>query len=183
MFDLLADYLSSFFHDQFPAALAGTVVFLLLRFFLIRRTILPRHGLPHEIGLTVFVLYLAALLSLTFLPFYPAFGGFAFHSTLLAMARGEYTTGAWGLTMLAGNALMLFPFGLLAPLLWKHLRYWRVLPVGLAAVILIEVLQPFAGRSFDIDDIILNFIGLAVGALLSAAVQALLPRQVTALRT
>ena len=72
-----------------------------------------------------------------------------------------------------GNVLMLVPFGLLAPLLWQKLRGWRVLPVGLGFILAIELLQPLTGRSFDIDDILLNFLGVAFGALLSAAARVL----------
>ena len=75
--------------------------------------------------------------------------------------------------MMLGNVLMLVPFGLLVPLLWDRLRGWRVLPVGLGFILMIELLQPLTGRSFDIDDILLNFLGVAIGALLSAAARVL----------
>ncbi len=76
---------------------------------------------------------------------------------------------------------MLIPFGFLAPLLWNKLHWWWVLPVGLTLILAIELLQPLTRRSLGLDDILLNFLGTAVGASLSATVQAVLPKQVMAL--
>ena len=165
----LVYYAISFLQENLFPALIATAVFLILRFLLCWAEILPRRSLPHEAGLTLFVLYLAVVLSLTFLPFRfaPGEGSYALDSTLLAIAQGTYTAGSWVWIMILGNVLMLIPFGFLAPLLWEKLRGWRVLPVGLGFILAIELLQPLTGRSFDIDDILLNFLGVAIGALLS----------------
>ena len=165
----LVYYAISFLQENLFPALIATAVFLILRFLLCWAEILPRRSLPHEAGLTLFVLYLAVVLSLTFLPFRfaPGEGSSALDSTLLALAQGTYTAGSWVWIMILGNVLMLIPFGFLAPLLWEKLRGWRVLPVGLGFILAIELLQPLTGRSFDIDDILLNFLGVAIGALLS----------------
>jgi len=185
MLSMLVDYAVSFAKANLPAILLWTALFLLLRYLLCRAGRMTRRSFPHEIGLALFTVYIATVLSLTFLPFHfaPDAGLFAFDSTLLAIARGEYTAGAWVWAMMLGNVLMLLPFGFLAPLLWEKLRWWRVLPVALGFILLVELLQPFTGRSFDIDDILLNFLGTAIGSLLSAAVQALFPRQIKALRS
>lgn len=184
MLSMLFDYAVSFAQSKLPAVLTGAAAFLLLRFLLCRAGRLTRRSLPHEAGLTLFALYLAAVLSLTFLPFRitPYLGRYEFNSTLLAMARGTYTAGSWVWAMVLGNVLMLVPFGLLAPLLWERLRWWRVLPAGLGFILVVELLQPLTGRSFDIDDVLLNFLGVLAGALLSALVRALLPEQAAALR-
>lgn len=185
MLSMLLDYAVSFLQKNLLPALIVTAAFLLLRFLLCRTGKLSRHSILHEAGLALFVLYLTVVLSLTFLPlrFAPGEGSYALDSTLLEIAQGTYTAGAWVWAMMLGNALMLVPFGLLVPLLWDRLRGWRVLPVGLGFILAVELLQPLTGRAFDIDDIVLNFLGVAAGALLSAAVQALLPRQVKALRS
>ena len=184
MLSMLFDYALSFSRERLPAVVIGAAGFLLLRLLLRRAGRMDRQSIPHEIGLALFVLYLATVLSLTFLPFRfaPAAGAFAFDSTLLAIAQGTYTAGNWVWAMMLGNVLMLIPFGFLAPLLWEKLRWWRVLPVGLGLILMVELLQPLTGRSFDIDDILLNFLGILAGALLSALIQSLLPRQTAALR-
>ena len=186
MLSMLVDYALSFAQEQLPALLVGAALFLFVRYLLCRRGILTRRSVPHEAGLALVALYLCAVFSLTFLPLHiiPGMAGrYEFNSTLLAMARGEYAAGNWVWAMITGNVLMLVPFGFLAPLLWEKLRGLRVLPAGLALILTIELLQPLTGRSFDVDDIFLNFLGVLIGALLSLSVQILLPRQTAALRS
>lgn len=65
-----------------------------------------------------------------------------------------------------GNFLMFLPFGFLYPLFRRRSCWLRTAAAGLLTCLGIELLQPVFGRSFDINDIILN--GLAV--LLSTAV-------------
>lgn len=65
-----------------------------------------------------------------------------------------------------GNFLMFLPFGILYPLFRRGSSWLRTAAAGLLTCLGIELLQPVFGRSFDINDIILN--GLAV--LLSATV-------------
>lgn len=185
MLALLFDYARSFVQNKLPALLIGMALFALLRYLLCRGGVLVRRSGPHETALALFALYLCAVLSLTFLPFQfdPAAGSYALDSTLLAIAQGRYTAGNWVWAMMLGNVLMLVPFGFLVPLLWERLRGLRVLSVGLGFILAVELLQPLTGRSFDVDDILLNFLGVLAGALLALPVQALLPRQVAALRT
>lgn len=73
---------------------------------------------------------------------------------------------------LIGNLLLLVPFGALGPLAWRKLDRWsRVIGAGLSISVSIEVLQ-FAKRFFDmtgmtrsvdIDDVLLNTAGVAIG--------------------
>ena len=64
-----------------------------------------------------------------------------------------------------GNFLMFLPFGILYPLSQKEQTWKRIVTVGFAAVASIEILQPVFGRAFDINDIILNSLGIVVSAL------------------
>ncbi len=84
--------------------------------------------------------------------------------TLLLVALGRHTVGSWGWFMMGANALLLVPFGVLHPLAWpgKH-----TMKTGMLTIFAIECLQPLVGRSFDVDDLICNGIGLAVGYALS----------------
>jgi glycopeptide antibiotics resistance protein len=72
-----------------------------------------------------------------------------------------------------GNLFMLFPLGIILPLLWNNLnRFKRTLLLGLCLSLSIETIQLLSGfmgnrgRIFDIDDIILNTIGVALGFVL-----------------
>ena len=65
-----------------------------------------------------------------------------------------------------GNIILFIPVSLLMVLLWP--RWRRVRNMVLFSVlipILIETIQLFIGRAVDIDDVILNFIGLMIGFL------------------
>jgi glycopeptide antibiotics resistance protein len=69
---------------------------------------------------------------------------------------------------LFGNVLAFFPLGIFLPWLFKRLiGFWRTTTTVFLATSSVEILQ-FVTRvgSFDIDDIILNTIGGAIGYLL-----------------
>lgn len=66
---------------------------------------------------------------------------------------------------LGGNVIMFVPLGIFLPLLWKPLRrLWRVLLITAMIIALVEIGQVLTllGRG-DIDDVILNVIGAAIG--------------------
>lgn len=63
-----------------------------------------------------------------------------------------------------GNFLMFLPFGILYPLSQKAPTWRKTVICGFATVAAIEVLQPIFGRAFDINDIILNTLGIVVSA-------------------
>lgn len=66
---------------------------------------------------------------------------------------------------LVGNVVMFLPLGFLPPILWKKFRpLWRCLLRGTAIIILVELVQLFAlVGSCDVDDLLLNVIGIALG--------------------
>ena len=59
-----------------------------------------------------------------------------------------------------GNFMMFLPFGILYPLSRKEPTWKKCVVRGLIAVAVIEVLQPIFGRAFDMNDIILNSLGI-----------------------
>lgn len=61
-----------------------------------------------------------------------------------------------------GNFLMFLPFGILYPLSQKKPTWKKCVIRGLIAVAVIEVLQPIFGRSFDMNDVILNSLGIVI---------------------
>jgi len=62
------------------------------------------------------------------------------------------------------NFLMFLPFGILYPLSHKELGWKDIILKGIAFVFIIEVLQPIFGRAFDVNDIVLNTLGVLVSA-------------------
>lgn len=65
-----------------------------------------------------------------------------------------------------GNILLFIPFGYLVSYSLKAPKYYIAFILTLITSISTEVIQMFIGRSFDIDDIILNIIGGVVGYLI-----------------
>lgn len=80
----------------------------------------------------------------------------------------ELITQWWALKNLLGNIIPFIPFGFLLPITYKKFRpAIRVFFTGLASILLIEIFQ-FVTKlgSFDVDDIILNMIGIVCGYLI-----------------
>ena len=64
-----------------------------------------------------------------------------------------------------GNISMFIPTGIILPILYRRLdRFWKVLLVGAGLSFVIEMIQLlFPGSVTDIDDLILNTAGAAIG--------------------
>lgn len=71
----------------------------------------------------------------------------------------------WALMNLAGNLLPFLPFGALLPAAyWSFRSLGRVLAAGFLSVLVLECFQLVTKLgSFDVDDILLNLIGIALG--------------------
>lgn len=74
-----------------------------------------------------------------------------------------------------GNTALFIPSGVILPVVYKKLDSFRkVLAAGVFISLCIELLQlPFGSRVSDIDDLILNTVGVAVGYGIYAAFKAL----------
>jgi glycopeptide antibiotics resistance protein len=68
----------------------------------------------------------------------------------------------------AGNVLLFFPLGILIPLVWRHLRFWRGIQIAIAVSLSIELLQ-YVSRAWgsyrlaDVNDVVLNVLGACLG--------------------
>lgn len=72
-----------------------------------------------------------------------------------------------------GNAAMFIPSGIVLPIVYKKLdNFGKVIAAGAFISLCIEILQlPFASRASDIDDLIMNTLGAAIGYGIYAAVK------------
>ena len=64
-----------------------------------------------------------------------------------------------------GNIGMFVPYGTFLPAMWQSLwKAWKVFLAGTLSILAVEVCQllTFRGR-FDIDDVLLNMIGIMLG--------------------
>ena len=67
-----------------------------------------------------------------------------------------------------GNILMFVPSGIILPILYKRLdNFFKVVGTGFLMSLAIEILQlPFVERTSDVDDLIMNTLGVATGYIL-----------------
>lgn len=149
-------------------------------FYLLLRRPFKRSG-KREAALAVFVLFTMALLVLAFE------GDYSRPSVMVRNAgqrirSGERinlipfrTIGTFFrhfipdvfLVNIVGNILMFMPWGFGLVLLWKRNQsIGRILLLCFLITVLIETVQLFIGRSVDVDDLILNFFGGCMGAVL-----------------
>ena len=71
----------------------------------------------------------------------------------------------YGVENLLGNFVLFLPMGIFLPCIFKKLRrVYKTVPIIMLAVVIVELLQLVTKRGFaDIDDLILNTAGAAVG--------------------
>lgn len=77
---------------------------------------------------------------------------------------------------LLGNIIMFLPFGFFPALLWRGYTWKRALATGLCVTGFIECWQLLVGRAFDIDDLMLNTLGVLCGFWLWKGLDARIPR-------
>ena len=142
----------------------------------------------NEMLMLIFVLYLVGLASQTIIPKWDMgivsdTGEFYFNillsneiskvnlmpfHTLYQYVFGTNTNvDAWSslsLLNISANVLLFLPLGCLIPVIWKKwYSFKKVLFLGLTVTCFIEMVQMFVGRSTDIDDVILNTLGIIIG--------------------
>jgi len=133
-----------------------------------------------EILLLTFVLYLAGLAAVTLTPSrssrarVEATEGIEIHPNLASLTcssaippRGS-TARAFCVRNARGNVLLFFPLGILIPLVWRHLRFWRVMQIAIAVSCSIELVQYLSRawgskRLADVNDVVLNVLGACLG--------------------
>lgn len=191
---LTADGTARQFLQVVPVSLLAALVFVLLR----RRKLGCRFSLRRELPKALFVCYLAGLLALVLTPAHfwewfwsnPLTGGngvtlhffsgeYNFVPILWRLLRGQLTIGRWVMKMLVFNFLMFVPFGFFLPFVSRRANRRSIWLIALGVPLVIELLQPLVGRSFDVDDLLLNAAGILAGFALGAALRALLRRNRT----
>lgn len=167
------------------ACLAGVVCFLIRVFILKKRK--SQIKWSAEILRLLFVCYLTGLISLVILPV--NFWLFVYDGIFLGWwdglgrvfqigdvnlvpavikwLNGEFSMGSWVKTMLIGNIVMFIPLGFFIPFVTGVKSYKKMTLISVAIPICCETIQIFFGRIFDVDDLIGNFIGIVIGAVVS----------------
>ena len=143
--------------------------------FLIKREIvlnLLSYYILYFIGITLFPLFInwtgqKGNVSINVIPVFNTIKDVSSSSQLPEMQN--FMIKVW-LKNILGNMLLLFPFGLLLPILWRKfnnikntLLYSFLFSLGIEVIQLLSYYVGNMGRSFDIDDIILNTFGAWIG--------------------
>ena len=82
------------------------------------------------------------------------------------------------------NVILFIPLGLFLPVLWERFRKLKyTLAFGFCTTLIIELLQLFAHRKTDINDIITNVAGTIVGFLIAKIIIKKFPRLATSGKT
>ena len=73
--------------------------------------------------------------------------------------------------MLLFNFLMFVPFGFFLPFVSDKVNGKNIFLIAVAVPAAIEIIQPVIGRSFDTDDLILNFTGIVAGFFIAKVIR------------
>lgn len=178
-----------YFLQALPVAIFVGILYVVIRIAFLKKQNRQIQWLS-ELLRVLFVCYLTGLVSLVVLPanfwlcFYDGvffgwwdglreqlhIGDVNLVPSVIKCLAGELSLGSWVKTMLVYNILMFVPFGFFLPLTTKIKSFRKMLLVAAAMPVCVEVLQLVFGRSFDVDDLICNFIGILAGAALAFAV-------------
>lgn len=175
--------------NQYIWELCKAIILALPFYLLIRKPWMTWS--KREAALAVFVLFMVGLLVLTVGPPYrQIYGGLG--GTVSRIRRGEgvnlvpfrsiigyfehYVRGYFEVNFI-GNIFMFIPWGFGLVLLWKRQqRVSSIILCSLGLTLFIETVQLFIGRSVDVDDVILNFLGSCLGAGLYFGLRKLFPK-------
>ena len=160
-----------------------TAVWLLCRIIVWIRQC--RINWKREAVLLLMYINLAVIIRFTFFPMscvngsvqpliYDASTAFPFRVNLIPfMNLFDYDSRRDLLLNVIGNTAMFIPSGIFLPIIYKKLNsFWKVVSAGALISLCIEFIQlPFSVRASDVDDLILNVLGVAIGYGIYSAVK------------
>ena len=195
MFNWLRSIMNSgsvlgYFFQAVPITCIVGIIYVIICVVIVKRNKLKIEWLK-EIMKLLFTCYLTGLISLVILPanfwldFFDgvflgwwdemlpifSFGGFNLVPSLIKALSGELTIGSWVKTMLIWNIAMFLPLGFFLPFVTERVNRKNIFVVSIAVPFIVELLQMIFGRSFDVDDLICNFIGIVAGFFIGFAIK------------
>lgn len=163
---------STFFevlNTTWPTLVIFLTIIILLRVFTILNTS-KKFVLHEEILLLLFITYILFLFELV------TSRDVYMNGTNLVPFREmfRYPVGSENFNrQVIGNILLFIPFGFFATYYTKIKKISSISFVSLLVSLTIEVVQKYIGRSFDVDDIILNVVGGILGFLVYIGLDAI----------
>lgn len=166
--------------NMFPYMLIAVPIVLCIRFFICSKRKLKINWY-HEITLFIFSLFLVGLASQTIIPKFEIGmnGGLSISKNgmgeinlipfkvLFDTYREVFENGYinYFIINFLGNIIIFIPLGFFIPLLWD-ITNKKVILIGFCSSLFIELCQLFLARGTDVDDLILNTLGVCVGLVL-----------------
>lgn len=178
--------IADFLVRMLPGVILGALLYVCL--LPARRQRLLRSGLSsslcREVMLCLYFLFCGGLALITLTPRWfhwldiltdgfpgPFFQTGTFNLTPLATLASD----PWSVMILLGNVIMFFPIGFFFVLLWRGQTWKQTLLLGFIITLCIEVFQLLIGRAFDVDDLLLNTLGVLLGGLFCRLLRRFLP--------
>lgn len=166
-------------------------VWILIRILIVTYNRKKGNKLPlrKEITFNIFIFYIFCVCVLTLFPLYLDFSGsrngyisvnlvpvlFTLKKVLNITNNPDFHNFMliYWIVNIFGNMFLLLPFGLLLPMLWNKFKdFKKIVLLGFCFSLNIETIQLLSGlvgnrgRTFDVDDILLNTIGAGLGFIL-----------------
>ena len=143
----------NFVIDMIPYMLISIPIFLLVRFIIYKKT--NKLNLKREILLLVFYLFLVGLFSQTIIPKYDSNNNLVISKVRLNLIPFKIIYDSI-IELKKGNI-----YYLIISLIGNILMF--IIVIGFLISLFIELTQIFTGRETDIDDLILNTLGVVIG--------------------
>jgi glycopeptide antibiotics resistance protein len=171
------------------ALVEGTLLWIIIRSMVqVSSKRYKRVSFQREFLLNIFVFYLIALISVTIFPIdvvwgesarrvRPVFNIIPFVDIITDFPRSQFSLAfkiRFLIRNIGGNLLLLLPLGIFLPSMWVKMRsFLKTVIMGALTSLIIELLQYALaylgygwGRATDIDDLILNTLGVMIGYLI-----------------
>ena len=162
MVTTIKSIITSYFHDVWPVIIIITVIATSLRIaYLLKNR--QRFCFYKEISVLLFILYVMCLFEIVTLQDYNY--GLSNYIPFKEIFRYEVGSRLF-IKNIIGNVLLFLPYGYFAS---DYLKSKKILPICFLTMLVsvtIEYVQLNIGRTFDIDDVILNTMGGIFGYLL-----------------
>lgn len=191
--DLILDYLQ----DMWLYMVITTPFIIVFRIYKVKK-VQVKINYFHEIGVILFFMFLAGLLSQTVIPVVYVNNGtilfvngnyqavnLEFFKVLTETYNAIKYLDLWQPFFInfVGNIVMFMPIGFLLPLLWKKFEnVFITFGTGFLLSLSIELLQLPQMRSSDVDDLWLNTLGTVIGYIVFLFIPKMIRRGFKALR-
>ena len=173
--------------EAVPASLAAAAVYTVIRVVLIKNGLLRRKPPLSEAAGVLLAGYIAALVVIVWASRWTTWDNFVYmiSNYKYLWQGGHYYVNNGRIARFFSDRLMEYerfevlanvalfvPLGLLLPVFWEKLGWWRTDLICLGTTCVIELVQPLVGGIGDLDDIIANTLGGIIGCALAKSAAA-----------